>query len=329
MPSWVRRLTGARPEEAAPQDGERHKVLVYENEARNVANLTLQYPDIETGGSLFGYWTHGGSPIVAFASGPGLRSTHNATSFYQEEAYLHDLGTTLYDRHGLQHIGEWHSHHQLGLNRPSGGDVRTIRLGMQQKSWARFLLLISTIKNVAEGVVLKNYFLFTDEREDPEPLRILLLPGKSPFRTGEFLDREEPTLLVEQMAWGPGPYTPEPSRQAAEEVYPGAWFTTADARERLAKIQGDFRRIGIECRIRPDEDGRHLELELGETRLVLGPEFPREAPRWTGAGQPPKRGEWDESTDLVAWFRRAGTTTPEKATPERNEREANDAADET
>jgi len=41
------------------------KVLIYATEADRVASLTLEHPDIETGGDLFGYWTHTGSPIVA------------------------------------------------------------------------------------------------------------------------------------------------------------------------------------------------------------------------------------------------------------------------
>ena len=111
----------------APKPKESHKALIYQNEAKRIAQLTLQYPSIETGGSLFGYWTHSKSPIVSLASGPGRGSRHNHTSFYQNETYLHDMGTELYDQHGMQHIGEWHSHHRLGLNQPSEGDVNTIR----------------------------------------------------------------------------------------------------------------------------------------------------------------------------------------------------------
>ena len=33
------------------------------------------------------------------------------------------LGGLLFSRAGLQHIGEWHSHHRLGLAEPSGGET--------------------------------------------------------------------------------------------------------------------------------------------------------------------------------------------------------------
>src|SRR6185295_3006833 len=85
--------------------GSGHKVLVYSAEADRIARYTLEYPDIETGGDLFGYWTHSGSPIVAYAIGPGRGSRHHVTSFYQDESYLHRVGTSLYDAHALQHIG--------------------------------------------------------------------------------------------------------------------------------------------------------------------------------------------------------------------------------
>ena len=78
------------------------KLLIYGSEAERLAQLTAQYPDIETGGDLFGYWTHSGSPVVSFAIGPGRSSRHHFTSFYQDETYLREVGTELYDQHGRQ-----------------------------------------------------------------------------------------------------------------------------------------------------------------------------------------------------------------------------------
>ncbi|KAJ7383740.1 hypothetical protein OS493_026271 [Desmophyllum pertusum] len=43
-------------------------------------------------------------------------------SFYQDIDYLERVGSYLTQNEGVCHIGEWHSHHQLGLARPSGGD---------------------------------------------------------------------------------------------------------------------------------------------------------------------------------------------------------------
>lgn len=280
---------------------EHRKVLVYQEEAKRIANLTLQYTDIETGGSLFGYWMHSGSPIISFASGPGLHSRHNPTSFYQDETYLLNLGTELYDQHGLQHIGEWHSHHRLGLNEPSQGDINTIFSGMRQKGWLHFLLLITTIENFKEGMVLANYFLFSENRTTPDPLRILTLPGSSPFRTPEHLTREEPIRSVPKMSWRPGPFTPG-ARRLAQEVFPDAWFTSIDGKDRLAKIAHEFRDAGVECRMVPCKEGQEIQLLIGEDILILDREFPNKAPEWFGMNKPENIDEWSSSTDLVKWY---------------------------
>jgi hypothetical protein len=282
-----------------------HKVLMYEQEARNIANFTLQYSDIETGGSLFGYWTHGGSPVVALAIGPGRRSRHAPTSFYQDENYLHHIGISLYDRHGLQHVGEWHSHHRLGLNQPSTGDINTVRLGMQQRGWSRFVLLITTIDDVSQGLVLQNYFLFRSDGTDIEPLRVLPMPGSSPYRTGEFVAQEEPTAPVSHMSWRPGPFTPGTQSRTAHATYPDAWFTTEKGRALLLKAERDFEAAGIDCRMVVHDYGPSLELRLGEASLMLGPEFPNEPPKWVGPAPSPEFGTWSPSTDLVAWYRGA------------------------
>jgi hypothetical protein len=303
MFSRLRELTTRSTVQASATGKSIHKVLMYEREARNIANLTLQYPDIETGGSLFGYWTHSGAPVVALAIGPGRRSRHAATSFHQDEDYLHHVGIALYDRHGLQHIGEWHSHHQLGLNKPSTGDINTVRLGMEQRGWSRFVLLITTIDDVSQGMVLQNYFLF--HSDGIEPLRVLPMPGSSPHRTGEFVAQEEPTTPVLRMSWRPGPFTPGTESRIARATYPDAWFTTEKGRTLLIKAERDFEAAGIDCRMVVHDEGPSLELRLGEASLMLGPQFPNEAPKWVGPAPSPEFGPWSASTDLVAWYREA------------------------
>ena len=82
----------------------------------------LDRKDIETGGQLFGYWTEDGTPVILYAIGPGPRANHQVTFFNQDVDYLVKVGNLLRNRYGLHHIGEWHSHHRLGLAKPSGHD---------------------------------------------------------------------------------------------------------------------------------------------------------------------------------------------------------------
>ena len=67
---------------------------------------------------------------------------------YQSELdYLEMVGGILVHEFGLQHIGEWHSHHQLGLAHPSGHDARTIYDNM-------FLTLFTFVYNCL--IVIRN-----------------------------------------------------------------------------------------------------------------------------------------------------------------------------
>jgi hypothetical protein len=85
----------------------------------------------EIGGDLFGRWdAHTGVPTVEYVLGPGPRAKGGSVSFFQDEQYLETWGNAL-GAVGLEHIGEWHSHWQLELPHPSGGDCSTVIGAMQ------------------------------------------------------------------------------------------------------------------------------------------------------------------------------------------------------
>lgn len=157
------------------------KVVIYADEALRIARFVREYPCIETGGELFGYWLDSGAPVVSYILGPGLGSIHQYTSFHQDPDWLNDVGTELYDRHALQHIGAWHSHHRLGLNQPSKADVRTVVRGIEGRS--KFLLMIATLDAAPNSPVVQSYYL-VGRNGNYKPLRLKPLTGSSPFRTG-------------------------------------------------------------------------------------------------------------------------------------------------
>ena len=88
--------------------------MIYRSELDYISRCILDSTTIETGGQLFGFWTSTGIPVVLYAIGPGPLANHQVTFFNQDVDYLLNVGTALLQRYGLQHIGEWHSHHQLG-----------------------------------------------------------------------------------------------------------------------------------------------------------------------------------------------------------------------
>lgn len=123
------------------------RIVIYKSEFEYIAKCILDRPDIETGGELFGHWTASGIPFVMYAIGPGPAANHQVTFFNQDRNYLLKVGHLLKKRFGLHHIGEWHSHHQLGLDRPSRYDVNTMTTSIREKNLCRFLLAIGTCKD--------------------------------------------------------------------------------------------------------------------------------------------------------------------------------------
>ena len=133
------------------------RAQIYASELEYIKKCILDCPGIETGGQLFGAWTASGTPRIIYAIGPGPRANHEAAFFNQDVQYLERIGAKLKE-FGLQHIGEWHSHHHLGLPRPSGHDARTMQNGVEQSNLSRLCLCIGGID--ASGRVYVNPFNF-------------------------------------------------------------------------------------------------------------------------------------------------------------------------
>jgi hypothetical protein len=161
------------------------KAIIYASELETIGCHAADFPDLETGGDLFGFWTHSGFPIIHVATGPGPRAQRTSTSFFQDESFLRDVGDTLRQHHGLQHIGEWHSHHRLGLKSPSGGDAHTVVRGIQRNDLNQFFLTIVTLRSRARGDVPSAHgYLFQRRRgADYASCGWVVLEGTSPARS--------------------------------------------------------------------------------------------------------------------------------------------------
>ena len=100
---------------------------------------------METGGDLFGLWSTDNAAVVHLVLGPGEHSRRTTTSFFQNTEYLGNKRRQLTQEYGLCHIGEWHSHHTLGLARPSAGDESTVWRHMPSNGFRRFIVCIANI----------------------------------------------------------------------------------------------------------------------------------------------------------------------------------------
>lgn len=256
-----------------PPDWHRaNRISIYNEEAERISRFVMAYPNLETGGDLFGFWTNSGAPVVSYVIGPGRYSRHCYASFYQDAEWLQGSGTGLYDSHGLQHIGEWHSHHQLGLNQPSAGDIHTVVRGMAAKNWSKFVLMIATRDARPGSPVVQSYYLVTPIG-DYKPLRPRVLPGGSPFRTGAHDPREEPfegpAANRQQLSGTPahpretrigrtdtGDYTRWERRQQAKEPPPerSALPRPPSGAGEVVRLGGERER-GVGCAAGPEQDG--------------------------------------------------------------------------
>lgn len=153
--------------------------LIYKSELDFVSRCILDCPNIETGGELFGFWTATGIPVVLFAIGPGPNANHQVTFFNQDVDYLVRVGRGLIRQFGLQHIGEWHSHHQLGLAEPSAYDAQTMTSCIDQKHLGRFLMGLGNCDGVRSTFAA---FEFVEGRAGFRPLPWDVKAGTSPFR---------------------------------------------------------------------------------------------------------------------------------------------------
>jgi len=97
-------------------------IITYESEMAVIAANAVQYPDLETGGELFGSFTHGGRPRLEYASLPGPRATHSTAHFQPDTEESDRIRRILRERYASQYLGDWHSHHYMSLNEPGGGD---------------------------------------------------------------------------------------------------------------------------------------------------------------------------------------------------------------
>lgn len=180
----VARLSAQRCQEASV-DGVRHPeaALIFGSEVEAIRAHVLEYSRLETGGSLYGWWSETGLPVIALATGPGKNAQHHECSFHADEAYSFVLGNALVE-YGLQHIGEWHSHHHMTLSYPSGIDCDAMRTSLATPN-SPIRRFFCGIANIVSGEVTFNAYYFSKENGTSYAhTPIFVKPGCSPIRAG-------------------------------------------------------------------------------------------------------------------------------------------------
>ncbi|MEX2389217.1 MAG: hypothetical protein WD534_15170 [Phycisphaeraceae bacterium] len=172
---------------------EHRPVRIYASELSYLAGLSADYPDCETGGDVFGFYSRGGQPTIMLVGGPGPEALHQPSFFRQDLTFHERLSADIWERFALQPVGAAHSHHQLGLQGLSDGDRRATK-GLARRNNLRQWIDLLTTHEVVDGAVAMvrvHCYLYVDPQNGvARRCRLQVLPGTSPFR--QALNAEDP-----------------------------------------------------------------------------------------------------------------------------------------
>lgn len=261
--------------------------IIYQSELDYISRCIQDYPNIETGGQLFGFLTEYGAPVVCYAIGPGPQANHQPTFFNQDEVYLQETYNKVNKGFGLRYIGEWHSHHQLGLAKPSGYDAATVVKGMKKAPFRHFLLCIGNCdQNCNTTLNAFTFHLDHGFKYYHAPWKVLELD--SPFRA-----------LIEK-AIGNTLCNPKSKKANHGSIYrvdtgvgsmttpdynDAYWLNDKNNNVVLKRIIDFLMHYdGEACSVTPVLDGdKHVLLDVKRTnrqeKIVFGNDFPNEPPQ--------------------------------------------------
>ena len=101
-------------------------VTVFAGDVQFMAGDAYAHRGIETGGALYGLWSHSGRPVIMLATPAGPGACRETAHFAVNPEYVTWVNKELQKMFGIQYLGNHHDHHRLGMNHPSSGDVGQI-----------------------------------------------------------------------------------------------------------------------------------------------------------------------------------------------------------
>ena len=151
-------------------DINKYYIYITDRDINRIIQFTKQYPNLETGGDLWGYVNYVTNTklniydtVIKVITGPGQGCNKQPKSFNQSGPYLENVGqklATLGTEYG--HIGDWHSHHNLTLTTPSAGDTNTIHRAMETYKRGSFPCFIT---NIVNGEVIINAYIYIKQQD--------------------------------------------------------------------------------------------------------------------------------------------------------------------
>ena len=256
------------------------KAFIYRDVFDYISRCILDYPNIETGGQLFGFYTQEGYPVVVYAIGPGPHANHQTAFFNQDNEYLLKYYDAL-SKYCLQKIGEWHSHHQLRLTVPSVHDASSVGITIKNHGLNSHLLCIGNV-DVEGRSTLNAFFFRKDDNNDYQPIPWNIVMMDNPYRV--MIDNDQELIGVH---CHPRTLNARHGENYLVDKKPnyqdGYWFNDKSNRQVLKAIIDYLTNLDRGCTVTPqiDESGIfHLVVQRNEEKMtiVFGKNFPQEAP---------------------------------------------------
>ena len=154
-------------------------MAIYESELRAIGHDTASWQS-ETGGDLFGIWEK--RPVIYLATLAGPSAIRDQAHFRLDVEYLREISIELETDWGLRYLGDWHSHHRLGLTAPSSGDQsRIVRLG-KKNDFDQMAEIIACQRPGSHASTDIYPYLYELPDKIPVESDLIVLRGASPVR---------------------------------------------------------------------------------------------------------------------------------------------------
>ena len=121
-------------------------IVTWQSELEIICGSAYHWGEVETGGELYGLFSHGLRPVIMFATPPGPEAIHNIAHFRQDLNFLHRYNSYLIKNYGIQYDGTWHSHHNLGIKGPSKGDINSAHSVSVRNGYRQMCQLVLTFE---------------------------------------------------------------------------------------------------------------------------------------------------------------------------------------
>jgi transcriptional regulator with XRE-family HTH domain len=157
-------------------------IAIYESELQAIG-LESSFWNTETGGDLFGIW--GDMPVIYLATRSGPNAIRDRAHFRLDVNYLIKISAELQNDWGLRYFGDWHSHHQLGLEKPSSEDQARIKRVASKNNFhemAEFIVNFSPSNDTDKKTNINPYIYPDIASNESFQVMLIVLKGISPVR---------------------------------------------------------------------------------------------------------------------------------------------------